>query len=208
MAGIAARHLPLVIAGPSGVGKGTLSKLLFKHFPGQFGLSVSHTTRAPRDGEVDGVHYHFVKLSTMEAAIARGEFAEYARVHKNMYGTSLASIREVSEKKGQICLLDIDMQGCKSLRAAGLKTRGVFIDPPSMEALEARLRGRGTETEETLATRLGVAAAEMAYGAAPGNFDARLTNDALELCWAELRRTVEGWYPHLQAQDEENTAKQ
>ena len=86
---------PVVVCGPSGVGKGTLLGKLMADFPNEFGFSVSHTTRAPREGEQDGVHYHFVTKEEMEAAIARGEFVEYAHVHTNIYGTSIASVKAV-----------------------------------------------------------------------------------------------------------------
>jgi hypothetical protein len=100
---------PVVIAGPSGVGKGTLIGKLLQAFPGAFGFSVSHTTRAPRPGEVDGKDYHFTTLPLMEAAIARGEFLEHAKVHGNYYGTSFAAVKDVAGA-GKICLLDIDIQ--------------------------------------------------------------------------------------------------
>ena len=86
---------PIVICGPSGVGKGTLVKLLMDKFPSVFGFSVSHTTRSPRPGEEDGVHYNFVEKSVMQAAIDNNEFIEYAHVHTNIYGTSLAAVEKV-----------------------------------------------------------------------------------------------------------------
>ena len=100
---------PVVVCGPSGVGKGTLLNRLMAEHPESFGFSVSHTTRQPRAGEVDGVHYHFVKKEDMEAAITRGEFIEYARVHSNMYGTSVKGVEDV-RAAGKTCLLDIDVQ--------------------------------------------------------------------------------------------------
>lgn len=100
---------PVVVCGPSGVGKGTLLNRLMAEHPEDFGFSVSHTTRQPRAGEVDGVHYHFVKKEDMEEAITRGEFIEYARVHSNMYGTSVKGVEDV-RAAGKTCLLDIDVQ--------------------------------------------------------------------------------------------------
>eukprot|EP00941_MAST-03F_sp_MAST-3F-sp1_P002626 g2626.t1 len=189
------KNFPLILAGPSGVGKGTLSKMLFKCFPNQFALSVSHTTRSPREGEVNGVHYHFVDVQEMERAISAGEFVESCRVHKNLYGTSFKAIESASKEK--ICLLDIDIGGCKKLKKTGLKTRGVFILPPSMDSLEKRLRGRNTESEETLKTRLGAAKLEIEYGKCPGNFDVLIVNDDLEKAFQELRIAVKKFYPHL-----------
>ena len=100
---------PVVVCGPSGVGKGTLLNRLMAEHPEAFGFSVSHTTRQPRPGEVDGVHYHFVQKEDMEAGIQRGEFVEYAHVHSNMYGTSVKGVEDV-RAAGKTCLLDIDVQ--------------------------------------------------------------------------------------------------
>ena len=116
---------PVVICGPSGVGKGTLLTRLMAEHPDSFGFSVSHTTRQPRAGEVDGVHYHFVKKEDMEAAITRGEFIEYARVHSNMYGTSVKAVEDV-RAAGKTCLLDIDVQ------ARAPRLSHVRAQPPAM----------------------------------------------------------------------------
>ena len=107
----------VVVAGPSGVGKGTLINMLMKDMEGKFGFSVSHATRKPRPGEVDGVSYHFVTVPAMEAAIKNGEFIEYAPVHGNYYGTSKKSVADVCEQ-GKVCILDIDIQGVKSVHEA------------------------------------------------------------------------------------------
>ncbi|KAF4695369.1 guanylate kinase [Perkinsus olseni] len=139
----------LVLCGPSGAGKSTLIKRLLKDHPGRFGFSVSHTTRGMRSGEVDG-------KPTMEAAIANGEFIEHAEVHGNLYGTSKAAVRDVLSH-GEICILDIDVQGVESLKAStdlGFYPAYVFISPPSMQVLEKRLRDRNTETEAAIQKRL------------------------------------------------------
>jgi guanylate kinase len=107
----------VVVAGPSGVGKGTLIDRLMEDMYGKFGFSVSHATRQPRPGEVDGVSYHFVAVLAMEAAIKNGEFVEYAPVHGNYYGTSKKSVSDVCDQ-GKVCILDIDVQGVKSVRDA------------------------------------------------------------------------------------------
>jgi len=171
---------PVVICGPSGVGKGTLLARLISTHPDRFGFCVSHTTRAPRPGEVDGVHYHFCDKEEMEAAIARGEFLEHAHVHANIYGTSVAAVEAVSDA-GKTCLLDIDVQGADSVKASPLPARFVFIAPPSFEALEGRLRGRGTEEEDKVQLRLNTARHEMTYKDREGFFDHVLTNDDLEV---------------------------
>ncbi len=140
---------PIVIAGPSGVGKGTLVKKLMEKYPACFGFSVSHTTRAPRPGETHGVHYNFVSKDTMLKAIENKEFIEYAHVHSNIYGTSIAAVDKVIDE-GKVCILDIDIQGVESVKKSHLKCKYLFITPPSKTDLEQRLRGRNTETEDKI----------------------------------------------------------
>uniref|UniRef100_A0A6B0V2X1 guanylate kinase n=1 Tax=Ixodes ricinus TaxID=34613 RepID=A0A6B0V2X1_IXORI len=154
---------PLVICGPSGSGKSTLLKKLLKDFGDYFALSVSHTTRKPRPGEVNGKDYHFISRDEMEQAIEAGEFIEYTEFSGNLYGTSKKSVRDVQDQ-GRICILDIEIEGVKNIKNTDLNPRYIFIKPPSMKALEERLRGRGTETEESLRKRLARASEEIAYG--------------------------------------------
>lgn len=180
---------PIVMCGPSGVGKGTLINRLMADFPGKFGFSVSHTTRAPRPGETDGVHYNFVEKAAMEADIAEGKFLEHAHVHENIYGTSLAAVEAVATK-GQVCVLDIDVQGAEIVKKSTLDALFVFIAPPSMEELEKRLRGRGTEKEESIQKRLANAAGEMAKTEVDGFFHAVIVNDDLEKAYGELKTVV------------------
>ncbi|KAL0334292.1 UNVERIFIED_CONTAM: Guanylate kinase [Sesamum angustifolium] len=140
---------PIVISGPSGVGKGTLISKLMEEFPSTFGFSVSHTTRAPRNNERNGVHYHFTERSVMEQDIKDEKFLEFAAVHGNLYGTSIEAVEVVTDR-GKRCILDIDVQGARSVRASSLEAVFIFICPPSFEELEKRLRSRGTETEEQI----------------------------------------------------------
>ena len=171
----------LVIAGPSGVGKGTLIGMLMKAHPDKFGFSVSHTTRAPREGEKDGVHYNFTTSEDMERRIAKGEFLEYARVHGKIYGTSFAAVRAVAEGgEPKCCVLDIDVQGADLVRKAKLPAGFVFIAPPSMEELERRLRGRGTESESDVEKRIANARGEMDRRNEKGLFDEVIVNDDLD----------------------------
>lgn len=181
---------PVVICGPSGVGKGTLIAKLMEAHPGAFGFSVSHTTRAPRPGEEDGVHYNFVEKADMEADIAAGKFLEYAHVHENIYGTSLAAVEAVAEK-GRVCVLDIDVQGAEIVKKSSLDAVFVFVSPPSMEELEARLRGRGTEKEESIQKRLANAAGEMAKTKVEGFFHAVIVNDDLDRAYGELKTAID-----------------
>jgi len=177
---------PLVLCGPSGSGKSTVMKKLMGEYGDYFGFSVSHTTRQPRPGEQDGKDYHYVTREKMDALVKEGSFIENATFSGNMYGTSKDAVQHVLDS-GKICILDIDVQGVKAVKKTDLKPKFVFIKPPSMEVLEARLRARGTETEESLAKRLGAAAAEMEYGEKKGNFDAIIINDDLENAYVGLR---------------------
>lgn len=213
--GQAKRHpRPIVVAGPSGVGKGTLiNKLLDYYTPESdresninddeatkggdyFAFSVSHTTRGPRPGEVDGVHYHFSTRQAVQRGIDIGDFIEYAEVHGNLYGTSFDAVHSVAQS-GRICILDIDIQGIKGVKDSTLDPYYIFVAPPSMELLEKRLRDRGTETEEAVRIRTANAAKEVEYGRQPGNFDAVVVNDDLDKAFLRLLDLLRQWYPHL-----------
>jgi guanylate kinase len=150
----------LVLVGPSGAGKSTLIKMLTDEFPQRFGFSVSHTTRGPREGEAEGVAYHFSEREAMQAMIDNGEFLEHAEVHGHLYGTSKAAVEAVSQA-GRVCILDIDVKGARQVKAAGVPARFIFISPPSLAVLERRLKERGTESAEAVATRMRNAAEEM-----------------------------------------------
>ncbi|KAL5124388.1 Guanylate kinase 2 [Glycine soja] len=180
---------PVVISGPSGVGKGTLISMLMTEFPSMFGFSVSHTTRAARGMEKDGVHYHFTEKNVMEKEIKDGKFLEFASVHGNLYGTSVEAVEMVSDA-GKRCILDIDVQGARSVRASSLEAMFIFICPPSMEELEKRLRDRGTETEEQVLKRLRNAQAEIEQGKSSGIFDHILYNGKLEECYENLKKLL------------------
>mmetsp|Transcript_44302 Transcript_44302/g.104874 ORF Transcript_44302/g.104874 Transcript_44302/m.104874 type:complete len:648 (-) Transcript_44302:93-2036(-) len=171
---------PLVICGPSGVGKSVLIKFLQKVFPDKFGFSVSHTTRGPRPGEEDGVAYHFTTKESMKADIEADKFLESAEVHGNLYGTSKAAVESVG-KAGKICVLDIDVQGAKIIKEKNFfkDIKFIFIYPPSLEELERRLRGRGTETEEKVKTRLANAFGEIEFANQVDFFDHKFILDGL-----------------------------
>ncbi|TQS32922.1 hypothetical protein Golomagni_06749 [Golovinomyces magnicellulatus] len=180
---------PLLISGPSGVGKGTLYNRLFEKHPDCFCLSVSHTTRAPRAGEEDGVHYHFVPMADFEALIEKNGFVEHAKFGGNRYGTSKSTIEEQT-KKGRVVVLDIEMEGVKQIKQSSIDARYIFIAPPSLEILESRLRGRGTETEESIQKRLAQARNELEYAETPGVHDFILVNDDLDQAYAKLEEYV------------------
>ncbi|RWS11297.1 Guanylate kinase-like protein [Dinothrombium tinctorium] len=180
---------PLVICGPSGCGKSTILRRLMQEFSDFLGFSVSHTTRKPRPGEENGREYYFVDRDTMEKAIERGEFIEYTQFSGNLYGTSKKSVKEV-QSQGKICILEVEIEGVKNLKKTDLCPRYVFIKPPSLEILEKRLRGRGTETEESIQKRLKQSKMEMEYGEMPGNFDLVLVNDDIDAAYKRLRDFV------------------
>ena len=149
-----------VISGPAGAGKTEIVKKLIERHP-DVKLSVSCTTRAPRPGEVNGVNYHFVSDAEFDDLVAQNAFYEWAHVHQNRYGTLKRTVQqELSE--GHDLILEIDVQGCLQAMAQDPTVTGIFVCPPSRENLERRLRGRGTETEESIRVRLNNVAGEVA----------------------------------------------
>lgn len=187
----------LLICGPSGVGKGTLINLLLTNYPNKFGLSVSRTSRKPRVGEIDGVHYHFVKdRETFHQDIQNGKhpYIEYAEVHGNFYGTRQDAVEDV-HKAGKICILDLDTKGAENLKKMKFPIRSIFIAPPSIESLKNRLTNRGTETEAQMNIRLHNAIKEIEYGHTPGNFDMILVNDDLNSSYHTLTQQLRVWFP-------------
>jgi len=166
--------LLIIISSPSGAGKTTLTSRLRERIP-NLRFSVSHTTRQKRPNEVDGREYHFVSRETFERLIQLDEFLEWAEVHGNLYGTSR---REVDNAKGiRGLIFDIDHQGARQIKSVHADAVSVFILPPSMQALETRLRGRATEDEATVQRRFRVARTEIEHY---GFFDFILVNDDLE----------------------------
>lgn len=149
-----------IVSAPSGAGKSTLCQELLREYP-EITYSISHTTRAPREGEKNGVDYHFVSREAFVERIDKGLMAEWAEVHGNYYGTSLETLEE-SAAKGMDVLLDIDVQGAESLCEKMPECITVFIMPPSMEELRARLDKRGTDSAETIEKRMKNAEGEMA----------------------------------------------
>lgn len=152
--------LIVVISGPSGVGKGTVIKVLRSRR--EFGFSVSHTTRYMRPGEVNGVDYHFVTPKQFEELVEGGKMLEHAIYNGNYYGTSFAAVMDTVEN-GTDIILDIEVVGGANVKKRMPEAVEIFVLPPSMEELEKRLRGRGTEEEETIKMRLARAREEISY---------------------------------------------
>ncbi|WP_398305727.1 guanylate kinase [Zoogloea sp.] len=174
-----------IVTAPSGAGKTTLVSGLLARDP-LVKLSVSYATREPRAGEVDGTHYHFVDVPTFRALRDKGEFLEWAEVHSNYYGTSRAWL-EAQIAGGNDILLEIDWQGAQQVRKVFPKAVGVFILPPSLEELERRLRGRGTDSEDVIARRVLGARGEMRHVA---EFDYVIINEDLPVALEDLVAVV------------------
>jgi guanylate kinase len=188
---------PLVISGPSGSGTSTILKRLIDEFGDYFGFSVSHTTRKPRSGEIEGTDYHFVTREEMNASLAKGEFIEFTEFSGNLYGTRKQAIKEVQDV-GKICILDLEIEGVKHLKKSDLNPLFVFVKPPNIQVLEERLRQRGTETEESINKRLSRAKYEMVYGEEDGNFDKVIVNDNINEAYQSLLDFILGDIEEIQ----------
>ena len=175
-----------VITGPSGVGKGTLVSQLLQRHP-QIWLSVSATTRAPRTGEEEGHSYFFLSRERFEQQVAEGGFLEWAEFAGNLYGTPRAPV-EAQLAAGRPVLLEIELEGARQVRQSFPAGFQLFIEPPSFEELERRIRGRGTDSEEAIARRLERARVELAAAA---EFDAVLVNADLDSALTELEQLMQ-----------------
>ncbi len=165
----------LVVSGPAGAGKGTLVSRLSDRVSDVW-VSVSATTRSPRPGEVDGVHYFFYDEDQFDRAVAEGGMLEWAHVHGHRYGTPRATV-EQKMAEGRQVVLEIDVQGAFQVRDMIPEAKLIFIEPPSLEVLEARLRGRGTEAEDEVIRRMKTAEVELSRKM---EYDVQLVNDDLD----------------------------
>lgn len=175
----------LIVTAPSGTGKTTLVASLLSA-ENTVRLSISHSTRPPREGEVDGRHYHFVDRADFERRIANGEFLEYAEVYGNYYGTSIVWLRE-QLSSGNDILLEIDWQGAEQVRKVFPQAVSIFILPPSIAELERRLRGRGTDSDEVIARRLAMVRDEINH---TSDFNYLIVNDDLGRATLDLISVV------------------
>lgn len=185
----------LVISGPSGTGKGTIIEALMKA-DRSLVFSVSATTRAPREGEVDGKHYHFMTVERYHELVAQDAFVEHAQVHGNLYGT-LKSEVEQRQARGENVVLDIDVQGALNVIRSGMDCVSIFILPPSMKVLRQRLTDRGTETPEEIERRLHNAVWELSQ---KDHYEYKVINDDLDAtircvqCIIEAQKHASAYY--------------
>ena len=184
----------VVLSGPSGVGKGTIIEKLKSEYPGGFAFSVSHTTRAPRDGETDGKEYHFTTKEKFEAMIAADEFIEYAQVHGNYYGTSKAALQAVTQT-GAVALVEIDVQGAKKLKSkissTTLSCIFLFLKAPSLDELRSRITKRGKETPEKIEIRLKTAEEELKFIEQNESlYDRVIVNKDLDETYGRVKRVL------------------
>ena len=181
----ARRGIPFVVSGPSGVGKSTIVRRVLEADP-EVRFSISHTTRAPRDGEKDGVDYHFVSRPDFLAMKAAGQFLEWAVVHAELYGTARSEYDRAREQ-GVDLLLDVDVQGAAQVRAQFADAVSIFILPPSYLALERRLRGRGPNDEAQFRRRLDAAREELSLYR---EYEYAIVNEHLEDSVEELKSVI------------------
>ena len=192
-----------ILSAPSGAGKSSLiSALLASDSSTQKMVSVSHTTRAPRPGEVEGVHYYFVSKEEFESLIEQDLFLEYAKVFGgNYYGTSLPAIEE-NLAKGIDVFLDIDWQGAQQIRKKVSSVKSIFILPPSLPELERRLIGRGQDSEEIIAERMSKAISEISHY---DEYDYVIVNDDFEKALKDLQSILQSERLTKDYQQKQNT---
>lgn len=194
------RAFPVVLAATSGTGKTTLARQLVRAAP-HYVVSVSATTRPPREGEQDAVDYHFLTRREFQAGIDEGRFAEWATVHDCLYGTPRSELESAAER-GEHVVLDIDVQGARQIRDSVPDATFIFVLPPSVGIMMARLTGRGTEEPADIARRLQSALVELQ---AVPEFDYVVVNDDLDACLDDIRGIVElGSAPAAPSQDVES----
>jgi guanylate kinase len=177
----------IILSGPSGSGKSSAVQRLLTECPLKLWVSVSATTRQPREGELEGVHYHFWTRERFEQELARGGFLEWAEVHGNLYGTPRSEV-EAHRDRGEAAVLVIDVQGAAQVRACCPGAVSIFMKTSSLDVLERRLRGRKTETEAAIQNRLGNARKELER---EKEYDYRVLNDDLDSAVAELCGLIE-----------------
>jgi guanylate kinase len=187
----------IVLTGPSGVGKGTLLQALLQRHP-ELKLSISATTRSPRDGEVDGVNYYFITRPKFDLMVSEDEFIEWAEFAKNCYGTPRHAVEEQLEA-GDWVILEIELDGARQIRQSFPEAYRIFILPPSIEELESRIRGRGQDSDDAIDRRLLRAKAEID---AANEFDVQIINDEFNEAVDRLELTL---FPEIDIQSDLGT---
>lgn len=182
---------PIVISGPGGVGKGTVVQMLVDRNPKIFAKKASHTTRDPREGEVNGIHYHFIDTEQYNVMRDGDQFLEFNTFNANHYGTS----RKVVEKiivEGRIPVMEMDYHGIQQLKDNGYSARYIFLSAPSTEELERRLRSRGADSEDKIVERMKIAEEEIEHAKIEGFHDCILVNDDLEKTYTAVLAFIQG----------------
>jgi guanylate kinase len=185
----------VLMSGPAGVGKGTIIEKLMKEYPNGFAFSISHTTRAPREGETNGVQYHFVTKEEFEKMKKDGKFVECAEVHGNYYGTSKDALKKVSDT-GKVAIVEIDVQGAKafkqSLGSTSLSCVYLFFKAPSLEELRKRMEARGKDSAESIEKRIETAKKELEFvDKNESLYDRVFENKDLEETYSRLKRVLQ-----------------
>ncbi|OAF66531.1 hypothetical protein A3Q56_05738 [Intoshia linei] len=190
---------PVVIAGPSGVGKSTLIKKLIQNYPNEFGFSVSHTTRNIRKGEVDEKNYYFIDTQQFLEKVKEKCFIEYAKYANNFYGTSYEAVENLIKLK-KICILDIDTQGFKRVKniiKSKINVIYIFIKPKSLDQLKTRLEKRGTETKNSIEMRLKIAEKEINFAQNSSVYNKIIVNDDVNIAYSQLTEYLKNQYDQL-----------
>lgn len=190
------KTIPYIVSAPSGAGKTSLVKAVLRRDP-NLALAVSYTTRPPRPGEIDGVHYHFVDSAEFDRLIAEGEFLENAEVFGNRYGTAEGALK-AQLAEGRDVLLEIDWQGARQVRERFPQAISIFVLPPSLAELEARLRGRGKDSDAVIAGRMAAARAEMSHY---HEYDYLIVNDVFMDAIVELACVIDAERKRLKRAD-------
>eukprot|EP00483_Globobulimina_turgida_P000734 UN00734 len=192
---------PLIVCGPSGVGKGTLLKKIKELYPNTFGDSVSHTARKPREGEENGVQYNFVTKETFQTKVNKNQFIEHVEYCGNHYGTSIEAVEKV-QQSGLICILEIVVESAEYVKnnVQNVDANYLFITcEGKTQTLKQRMLARKSETEASMKKRLTAAVQEFIFvDENPDFFDCILSNDNLELATQQLVNQLEQWYPSIQ----------